>query len=142
MPVEEKSAWIMLVVTICAYAIYVFVILGQAGHTAVAEVPYIPVMLWSIGGAIAASIALNALAGIFSPRNAGKKDQRDREIYRFGEYMGQSFLVIGGVAALIMAMAELPYFWIANAIYLSFVLAAILSSIAKVIAYRGGLPAW
>jgi hypothetical protein len=29
-------------------------------------------------------------------------DQRDREINRFGEYIGQSFVVIGRVAALIL----------------------------------------
>ncbi|NKX52001.1 hypothetical protein HER39_15790, partial [Arthrobacter deserti] len=65
-----------------------------------------------------------------------------REIYRFGEYTGQSFLVIGGIAALLMAMAELPHFWIANAVYLAFVLSADLASVAKVVAYRRGLPAW
>ena len=79
--------------------------------------------------------------GIFSPREAGKKDQRDREIYRFGEYIGQSFVVIGGVAALLMAMAEWDHFWIANVIYLAFVLSAILGSVAKIVAYRPGVPA-
>lgn len=40
--------------------------------------------------------------------------------------VGQSFVVIGGVAALLMAMAEWEHFWIANVIYLAFVLSAIL----------------
>jgi hypothetical protein len=142
MPAEERTAWIMLVVSIIAYAAYLVAVLGHAGTTPLAEVPYIPAMLWTIGGAIGASIALNILAGILSPRNAGKKDQRDREIYRFGESMGQSFVVIGAVGAMVLAMAQLPYFWIANTIYLAFVLSAVLSSIAKLVAYRKGLPAW
>jgi hypothetical protein len=73
---------------------------------------------------------------------AGKKDQRDREIYRFGEYIGQSFVVIGGVTALLMAMAEWDHFWIANVIYLTFVLSAILGSVTKIIAYRRGFQPW
>ena len=66
----------------------------------------------------------------------------NREIYRFGEHIGQSFLVVGGVAALIMAMAEWDHFWIANVIYLAFVLSAILGSVAKIVAYRRGFQPW
>jgi cell division protein FtsW (lipid II flippase) len=73
---------------------------------------------------------------------AYKMDQRDREINRFGEYIGQSFVVIGGVAALILSMAEFDHFWIANAVYLAFVLSALLGSTAKVIAYRRGFQPW
>lgn len=140
---EERTAWIMLVVSLAAYAIYAWVILAQAGNVPLPEVPYVATMLWTIGGAIAASILLNILGSIASgDAGSGKKDQRDREIYRFGEYVGQSFLVIGGVAALLMAMAQLPHFWIANAVYLAFVLSAGLASTAKIVAYRRGLPAW
>ena len=94
---------------------------------------------WVMG---VAAVALHAVIGIFSPREAGKKDQRDREIYRFGEYIGQSFVVIGGVAALLMAMAEWGHFWIANIIYLGFVLSAVLGSVAKIVAYRWGFQPW
>jgi hypothetical protein len=66
-------------------------------------------MLWTIGGAIVGSVLLNIIGSVFVREGAGKKDQRDREIYRFGESVGQSFLVIGSVAALLISMAELPY---------------------------------
>jgi hypothetical protein len=49
---------------------------------------------------------------------------RQREIERFGGYIGQSFTAIAGVAALVMAMAEVDYFWIANAVYLCFALSS------------------
>jgi hypothetical protein len=143
---EERSAWVMLVVTIIAYGTYLVIVLGQSTGPAnpgpLAEAPYVPTMLWSIGGAILASILLNIVSGILSPRTAGKKDVRDRDIYRFGERIGQSFLVIGGVAALALAMLEAPYFWIANAVYLAFVLSSVFSSTSRVIAYRRGLPSW
>ncbi len=143
MSLEEKRAWIMLVVTICAYTAYVSVILGRAaGGAPLAEVRYAATLLGSIGGAILASVVLHIAASIASPRGADRKDQRDREIHHFGEYIGQSFVILGSTAALGMAMAELPHFWIANTIYLAFVLSAILGSAAKLVAYRRGFQPW
>jgi len=109
-----------------------------AENTPLTEVSYVSTLLWTIGAAIAASIVLHIVVAIASPKDADKKDQRDREINRFGEYTGQSFVVIGGVAALGMSMVELSHFWIANVIYLAFVLSSILGSAAKIVAYRRG----
>jgi hypothetical protein len=142
MSFEEKSAWVMGLVAAASYCVYVAVILGLAGTKPVTDVPYVAPLLWTVGASVAVSIVLHAVLGISSPKEAGKKDQRDKEIYRFGEYIGQSFVVIGGVSALLMAMAELDYFWIANVIYLAFVLSAILGSVAKVVAYRRGFQPW
>lgn len=139
---EEKRAWIMVVVTVFGYAAYLIVVLRRAGSGPLVDIPYVAPLLWTIGAAIVASIVLNIAAAITSPRDAGRKDQRDREIGRFGEYLGQSFVVIGSVAALVMAMAELDHFWIANTVYLAFVLSSLLGSIAKIAAYRWGFQAW
>ena len=141
MSFEEKSAWIMGVLAVGSYAAYLVIVLGQAAVIPLTSVPYAAPMLWTIGASIVISIVLHILIRMASPRNAGK-DQRDREIYRFGEYVGQSFVIAGAVAALIMAMVSLDYFWIANVIYLAFVLSAVLGSITKVIAYRQGFQAW
>ncbi|MGW6497278.1 hypothetical protein [Nonomuraea angiospora] len=139
---EERRAWIMAVVAVCAYGTYVAIILGRAAGTPVTEVPYAAALLWSIGGAIVATIVLDiALSAVFR-RDAGTKDQRDREIWRHGQYAGQWCLVLGGVAALGMALAEVDHFWIANVIYLAFVLSSVLGSALKIVAYRRGLPAW
>jgi hypothetical protein len=56
--------------------------------------------------------------------------------------MGQAFVVIGALGALVLALFDVDGFWIANVIYLCFVLSAILSSIAKIVAYRSGMPRW
>ncbi|MGA5424680.1 hypothetical protein [Streptomyces lavendulocolor] len=103
---------------------------------------YAATLLRSVGAAITAAIALNILAAVASPREANKKDQRDREINRLGEYAGQSFLVVGGVAVLALSMAEADHFWIANTIYLAFVLSAALGSVAKIAACRWVFQAW
>jgi hypothetical protein len=142
MPHEEKRTWIMGVVAVVAYAAYLVIISVKAQGIPLAEVPYAATLLWTVGGAIAASILLDILTGLGSPRHADKKDQRDREISRFGEHVGHSFIVLGGVAALLMALAELGYFWIANVLYLGFVLSAIIESTAKIVAYRRGLWPW
>jgi hypothetical protein len=141
MAFEEKRAWIMLVVSVAAYAVYAAITAGRAGPVPLADVSYASTLLWSVGAAISVQIALNIAVGIASPKDA-KKDQRDREIYRISEHIGQSFVVIGGVAALLMALAEVDHFWIANVIYLAFFLSAVLGSVARIFAYRRGFQTW
>ena len=98
-------------------------------------------MLWTLGGAIVASIVLHIIVSM-ADGSGGKTGQRDRERNRLGDYIGQSFVVMGGSVALIMAMLEFGYFWIANAIYLTSVLSALLGSTAKIFAYRKGFHPW
>ena len=142
MSFEEKSAWIMGVLAVAAYTTYLVIVLGLAQAAPLTEVDYVPALLWTIGASIVAAIVIHIIVAMISPRDADKKDQRDRQIYRFGEYVGQSFVVIGAVAAMLMAMFRFDYFWIANLIYLCFALSAILGTITKIVSYRRGLPAW
>ncbi|MFM9920052.1 hypothetical protein [Lacisediminihabitans sp. H27-G8] len=142
MSVSEKRAWIMVLVTTVAYASYLVIVLGRVGGGALQDAPYAWTLIWSIGGAIVASIVLDILSSFFAPKGAAEKDQRDREINRLGDYIGQSFLIVGAVTALWLALIEVAPFWIANAIYLGFVLSAIVGSVAKIIAYRRGFQTW
>ena len=136
---EERSAWIELVLAIGTFATYLVIVLRRAAVTPLPEVEYVPALLWTIGVSIVASIAVHILAGMFFPKDAGKKDQRDKEIYRRGQYAGHWILVLGALAALGLALAETDHFWIANVIYLAFVLSMILSSVVRIIAYRRGM---
>ncbi|MFJ1706024.1 hypothetical protein [Kitasatospora sp. NPDC088346] len=142
MAVEEKRAWIMMVVAVAAYGGYLAAVLGGTGGAPLAEAPYVTALVGSVVAAIVASIVLNILVAVLGPKEAHTKDQRDREIHRSGEYIGQSFLVIGSVTALLLAMADADQFWIANAIYLGFTLSAVLGSAAKIGAYRVGFHPW
>lgn len=138
MAAEEKSAWIMLILAIVVYPVYLIWVLNDAGGEPITEAPYVWPMILTIAGSIVLSIVLH----IFFAPQIGKKDQREREIHRFGEYTGYAFITIGGLAAMVFAMFEFDHFWIANVVYLCFVLSGILSSIAKIVAYRSGLPRW
>lgn len=142
MTYEEKRAWIMLVVSVIGYAVYVTLVLGRADGGALTAVPYAAILLWTIGGAIVATILAEIGMAVVNPRASRVKDVRDREIALLGDRVGQAFVVIGGVAAMIMAIAEWDRFWIANVIYLGFVLSAVLGSVTKVIVYRGSFPQW
>jgi hypothetical protein len=139
---EEKRAWIMLVVSVVAYAIYAVLILGRADGRALADVPYAATLLWTVVAAIVAAILAEIGMAVVNPGASRVKDVRDREIARRGDQIGQAFVVIAAVAAMLMAMAEWDHFWIANVVYLCFTLSAVLGSVAKVGFYRGRLPQW
>lgn len=139
MSYEEKGTWVYLVTSAGAYAVYLAIVIGRVVSTPVAQVSYVPVLLWTIGASIAASIVGRVLVETARPSDSRRADVRDREIYRFGEYVSRWFLVAGAAAALVMAMVKWDYFWIANVIYLGFVLWAIVGSVIKLVAYRRGL---
>jgi hypothetical protein len=142
MPFEEKYTWVLGILAIVTYPVYLAIMIPRLASTPIGEVEYVDAMLWTIGGSIVASILLTMIVGVFSMKTVGKKDVRDREIHQRGEYIGQGFVVAGALGAMVMAWLKLDYFWIANAIHVSFYLSAILGFIVKVVGYRSGLPRW
>ncbi|MEU4771566.1 hypothetical protein [Micromonospora sp. NPDC023644] len=139
---EEKRAWIRLVVAVLGYSAYVALIASRADGRSLPDVPYANALLWTVGAAIAASIVAETGMAVVNPRASRARDVRDREIGRLGDHVGQSFVVIGAVAAMLMAMVDWDRFWIANVIYLCFVLSAIVGGITKVVVYRRSFPQW
>ena len=135
----EKGIWVYLVTSAGAYAVYLAIIVGRLASTPAAEVPYVSVLLWTAGASILANIVGRVLVETASPSDSRRADVRDRDVSRFGEYASRWFLVAGAAAALVMAMAKVDYFWIANVIYLGFVLWAVAGSALKLVAYRRGL---
>jgi hypothetical protein len=139
MSYEEKGAWVYLVAVAGAYAVYLAIILERLQSTSVAEVPYAWVLLWTTVASVVASTVGRTLVETVRPSDSRRRDVRDKEIYRFGEYASRWFVVAGAAAGFFMALAKLDYFWIANVIYLGFVLWAIGGSVVKLVAYRRGL---
>ena len=139
MSYEEKGAWVYLVAVAGAYAVYLAIILERLQSTSVAEVPYAWVLLWTTVASVVASTVGRTLVETVSPSDSHRRDVRDKEIYRFGEYASRWFIVAGAAAGFFMALAKWDYFWIANVIYLGFVLWAIGGSVVKLVAYRRGL---
>jgi hypothetical protein len=144
MPIAQKRAWAMMVVSALAYVVYVVLVVTNL-QDPVSDTPYVVPLLGTIGGSVAATV-LAEIGFAVSARREGKAalrtDERDRDIDRFGNHVGQAFIVIGAIAALIMAVLQWPYFWIANVIYLAFVLSAVLGSAARLAAYRQSFQPW
>ena len=138
---EELNAWVLLFVAPAAFLIYVGLVLLGLGELQLVESAYEHFLVGAFGSTIGVALVTNIVARRRFPENQ-KRDRRDDEIERAGGYIAASPVVIGGFAALGMAMFETHHFWIANAIYLSFVLASVLSSGTKIVAYRRGLGRW
>jgi hypothetical protein len=132
----------MLVVSTVAYTAYAATILSRADGNPLSRAPYATALLSTVGAAIVASVAAETVLGIVKPRASRLKDARDRQIGQLGDYTGHSFVIIGAVAAMLMAMAGWDRFWIANVIYLCFFLSAVLGSVTKIISYRKTFPQW
>ncbi|MDX8032898.1 hypothetical protein SK803_21995 [Lentzea sp. BCCO 10_0856] len=139
MAVEEKRAWAMAITAVVGYAAYVLIVLLGADGRPLVEAPYAGALLWTIVFGIVVGIVSGIWFGIAARDDGMQVDERDREIGRFGDHIGQSFGVIGGVSAMALAVFEAPHFWIANVLYLCFVLSAVLGSVAKIFAYRRGM---
>jgi hypothetical protein len=135
---EEKRTWIYVVVAVCVAAVYFATVLAKVPGTDVATIAYVWPMLTAIGVGIGAGIVLGIIAAMISPREAGKTDVRDKEINRRGEFVGFHVMSVAAIVPLGLAMAKVEQFWIANTLYLAFVLAALASSIVKIVAYRRG----
>lgn len=142
---EERSSWVMVIVTVAAYATYLSLILSGGASLPLAPSDYGWQVLWTIVGAVVAAVLAEiglAIVDGVRGHKTGRRDERDRRIEQLGEYTGQAFVVIGGVAALVLAILEVNHFWIANTVYLTFVLSAVLGAVTKITLYRGGLPTW
>lgn len=149
MPFEEKMTWVSLVVTIGVSVWYFATMLGELGSTAAADInfqtPLIVAIVASVVlmvvGAIVMSIATSVTAvarGRKPEDDIDRKDERDKTISRHGDLIGYYIASTGMVGVLILTMLKAEYFWIAGALYLSFVVAMIAGSVVKLIAYHRG----
>ena len=139
MSYEERGQWVYLTATTIGYAVYLVLVLGSANGGPLPDVDYVPILLWTLGGAIVGSVIGRIVVEVVHARDTQRHaDERDRDIGRLGEYVGGTILGIGMVGPFILALIEADQFWIANAMYLVFVVASIVGTTIKLIVYRRG----
>jgi hypothetical protein len=149
MPFKEKFTWVSLLVFLAVPGVYFAVVLGQVAGAPVAEIAYQVPMLVAIGVSILLTIAGTILMGIGtgiaielsgngSTEDIGRDDERDQDIAVRGQVAGSYAAAAGALGALVLAMLRFDQFWIANAIYLSFVASTVTAAIVKLVAYRRG----
>jgi uncharacterized membrane-anchored protein YitT (DUF2179 family) len=138
----EKSQWVVVVVAVATLATYGTWTLTQALSKPVTEIDWVQPMIYSIVAFIVANIVGNIVAAASNPKEADKKDQRDKEIDHFGERVGNSVLIAGSCVALVLAMVAADRFWIGNTIYFAGILGAVGASVTKIVAYHGPFQKW
>jgi len=146
---QERLVWVNLVVTVLVTTWYVRLIAGRLGDVAASDVAYVgplvgatvAIVVLSVVGAIslaiAAAIAVE-VTGEGSTDDLDRKDERDRHIAQRGDVAVAYVSSVVLVMAFVLAVLELPYFWIANAIFAGLVVAGLASSGVKLVAYRRG----
>jgi hypothetical protein len=143
MAYEERNVWVGLIVSLLSVAVYIWLVLSAAGGGPLADVDWVPFMVWTIVGGLVVSIGVSFLWGRIvarrHPDDVGTSDQRDRDISHMSTRVGQAFLLIAGLGVLVLCAFEADWFWIANTMYAGFALSSIIGCIASVIAYRRGL---
>ena len=135
----EKRAWIYAAVALVVPVAYAAVLLARVPAGGITATHYVTPMIVAVAVAVVLNIAGGTAIGGGSSRAARAGDERDRAVNRLGEYVGFYVISVAAVVPLVLAMREAPYFWIANSLYLAFSLAALVSSIVKIVAYRRGL---
>jgi hypothetical protein len=149
MSFEEKMTWVSGFVSVLVTGVYFSVVLGRLGSVPVGEIAYQVPMLIAMGAMIVMSIvgailmaigtAVSAeITGVGSVKDIDRKDERDVHIAQRGDLIGYYVTSVGVLGALALTMLKLDYFWIANAIFATFVVASLVSSAWKLIAYRRG----
>lgn len=149
MSFEEKLTWVNLFVTLGVVATYFVVVLTPLGEMPAAEIAYQRPMLIAVGASIVLTIIgaiLTAIATAVSSELSGqgtaedidRKDERDVDINRRGDLLGYYVASAGVLGVMALTMLESDYFWIANALYLSFVAASLVSGVVKLVLYHRG----
>jgi hypothetical protein len=138
----EKSNWVTLIVAVPTLLVYVAVVVPQVASKPIAEGFWVQPMIFAIVGFVVANVLGNIVAAASNSREADKNDERDREIDHVGERVGNWLIIAGSIAALVLAMTRADHFWIANAIFVGGIAAALLSSVTKIAAYHGSFQRW
>jgi hypothetical protein len=137
MSVQEKRAWIYIGTALVVPVVYFAVVLrpGRDINTS----PYVGLLALAIAGGVVLNIVIDIATSIGTSRTAARTDERDRQISRLGNSVAFFVISIASTVPLGLAIGQAPYFWIANTLYLAFVLSAIVSAGVRIVAYRRGI---
>lgn len=134
---EEENTWVGMVVGVGVLIYYLSTIFVPAIGTDVSQIDYQSTLLWLVGVSIVTTI-VGAIAVAIVTGDKDTRDQRDKEISRRGDFVGYFVLVFAALAAMGMAMTEGELFWIANVLFLGFLVSSMVSGAVKLVAYRRG----
>jgi hypothetical protein len=138
MPFEEKSVIAATTAMTIAYGAYFIVVARWALTMPAADIVYQPLMILTVVALVVMLVAGHVAIAVANPAEAGQRDERDRLIDLRGSNLGGYVLAVGVFLALVLAMARVDQFSIANVLLLWWVLAELASGVARIVMYRRG----
>ncbi|HWL42347.1 MAG TPA: hypothetical protein VNQ73_05340 [Ilumatobacter sp.] len=138
MPFQEKSAIVMTAILIVVYGAY-FALLGLLlGRLPADEIPYQPLLIVAVVPLAVLAAFSHIILALLNPKEANANDERDRLITLRAERIGGYILAVGVFTGITLAMVEVAWLYIANALMLAWVLAEVTEGTTKVVLYRRG----
>ncbi|HWD47451.1 MAG TPA: hypothetical protein VHM23_27705 [Actinomycetota bacterium] len=138
MSFQEKSAIAMIGALALVYGAY-FTIVGRwLTVTPADEIVYQPLLVVAIVPLVVLAVVSHVAIALTNPKEAGAEDERDRLIALRGERVAGYVLAVGVFVGLVLAMVELPPFFIAHALLLAWVLAELVEGATRIVLYRRG----
>ncbi|MGE0817906.1 MAG: hypothetical protein AB7O74_04510 [Candidatus Nanopelagicales bacterium] len=139
MSFREKSILITIGALVVASIAYVALLIPTAAGTAVDAIPYQPLMIGMVVVLAILTAAGHIVAAIAQPKDAQRApDEREKLIEWRGQTAGGYVLAVGVFVAIVLAMAEVPWFWIANILLGMWVLAEVFAGVWKLALLRRG----
>ena len=137
MSFPQKSSLATIVAMLAVYGCY-FSIVGARVDGDVEAVAYKPLLVVTVVALAVLMAVSHAVLAMLWPREADVVDERDRQIAWRSDRVGGYVLAVGVCGVLSLALAEAPYFYIANAALLAWVLAELSGHMVKLALYRWG----
>jgi hypothetical protein len=138
MSFEEKSVIATTTAMAIAYGIYFAVVARWTLTTPAADIAYQPLMVLTVILLVVMLVVGQIAIAVSDPAEAGERDERDRLIDLRGANLGGYVLAVGVFLALVLAMAGVEQFYIANVLLLWWVLAELSSGVTRIVLYRRG----
>jgi hypothetical protein len=135
---QEKSVAAMTGALVVVYGAYFAVVARWLATTPADQIVYQPLMIAAVVPLVILAVVSHVILALLNPREAGLEDERDHLIALRGERAGGYVLAVGVFAGLVLAMAEVAPFWIANALLLAWVLAELTEGAVRMVLYRRG----
>jgi len=138
MSFKAKTTVVTLVVMTIVYGWYFFQVLLWASTTPVEEGFYQGVLFAMVVVLVVLFVVGMIVLAVVDHREANEEDERDRLIEMRGDQVGSYTLAVAVFVAMGLAMTEVAYFWIANALLAGLVLSELAKGAVMLVAYRRG----
>lgn len=139
MSFQEKSIALMVVIMVVEYGWYFTLVVGQLDTADVGGFPhrgYQGPLLVTVVALVILAVVGHILFAVLPPHEEDRSDERDHLVNMRGEMVGGYVLGTAAFAALVLAMIEAEYFWIANSVLLGLVLSEVVAGVTKLALYR------